>query len=84
VSKPDNQPAFPSSVAVGHSGDVYQGQFFGMTLRDYFAGRAIPAIIKATSSGRHMAGSIEQMAIDAYDLADAMLTARQKDTPDAE
>ena len=49
----------------------------GMTLRDWFAGRALSAIITATSNGQHFPARdgrsvIEGMAFDAYELADLM------------
>lgn len=58
----------------------------GMTLRDYFAAKALPAVVVATSSGQHhpiRAGSAEKflvaaMAHDSYELADAMLAERLK------
>lgn len=66
----------------------------GMTLRDWFAGQVIPAIVAATATGNHQPNhgsygsrteerSLEElMAIDAYRLADAMLSARtQERTP---
>ena len=56
----------------------------GMTLRDWFAGQAMIAIIAATSAGQHRVlfgdngDSIETaMAKDAYQVADAMIAARK-------
>ena len=59
----------------------------GMTLRDWFAGQALGAIITATSNGQHYPARegrslIQGMTQDAYELADAMLIHR-KETPDA-
>jgi len=78
---PDNPPAFPNT---GNSTWSLQPTD-GMTLRDWFAGQALPAIISATSAGQHqplMPGNgvtlIQAMARDAYDLADAMLAERAK------
>ena len=77
----ENPPAFPTigNVAYNSEWDTEHG----MTLRDWFAGRALPAIISATSAGQHQPGvmgddrSIQtRMAEDAYKLADAMLAAR--------
>ena len=55
----------------------------GMSLRDYFAGQALPAIIAAACAGQHhpgegsMAASNEdRIAFDAYRMADAMIAAR--------
>lgn len=56
----------------------------GMSLRDYFAGQALPAIIAASSAGHHSpqkkAGEhsvIPAMCRDAYAIADAMIAARK-------
>ncbi|MBO9380417.1 hypothetical protein GG804_27005 [Sphingomonas histidinilytica] len=75
---PENLRAFPSAAI--------DDQFGGMTLRDWFAGQALPAIITATSAGQHMPGNgfndersiQERMAADAYKIADAMLAERAK------
>lgn len=59
----------------------------GMTLRDYFAGQALPAVIKATSDGNHTSKHIlsgaaqnapQAFAMDAYEIADAMLAERTR------
>lgn len=60
-------PAFPVS------GDTYQIQAKGMTLRDYFAAKAMQSF--ATTD--RMLWSNERMAAEAYDVADAMLKARE-------
>lgn len=71
------QPAFP--VSIPGCGDNGQS---GMTLRDYFAGQALPAVITATSAGQHRPmrddglDLVRSMARDAYEIADAMLAAR--------
>lgn len=77
----DNPPAFPLvSDIIGHCE--------GMTLRDWFAGQALGAIITATSNGQHYPARegrslIEGMAQDAYELADAMLAERAKEPDNA-
>ncbi|TPK14121.1 hypothetical protein [Mesorhizobium sp. B2-5-11] len=75
----DGGPAFPVTGATfGRE---------GMTLRDWFAGQALPAIVNATSAGKHQPSGVdvrnstyskvvEGIAQDAYALADAMLAAR--------
>lgn len=76
-----DEPAFPVP-------DVGAYQYPGMSLRDWFAGKAIGAIIVVTSAGQHNPGdgpdddrSIrERMAFDAFSLADAMLAARKEQT----
>ena len=44
----------------------------GMSLRDWFAGQALAGLVAATDRD----GSKEVYAMDAYDLADAMLKIR--------
>lgn len=69
----DGGPAFP---CVDHMGDGPQG----MTLRDYFAAAALPAVIEWLAvRGRGESGwTKEDAAGHAYDVADAMLTARDQ------
>ena len=68
MSKPDNGgPAFPSQ----------NGHYFepGMTLRDWFAGQSlghIPALLDANEKNK----SVKQIAEWSYQVADAMLAAR--------
>ena len=58
-------PAFPNSVKVTNEGFA---ELRGMTLRDYFAAKAINRIGKDTN--------YENLAKHAYAIADAMLKAR--------
>lgn len=55
----------------------YEG---GMTLRDYFAGQALPAVVNACQHDTRADGeAIPQLfARKSYELADAMLTERLK------
>lgn len=46
----------------------------GMTLRDYFAAQALPAVIQ--DARRHDSTDEEAMALTAYAIADALLKAR--------
>lgn len=55
----------------------------GMSLREWFAGQALPAIIAATSAGQHMPqregmSIVESIVADAYAMADAMMKHREK------
>ena len=61
-------PAFP--VPGLHRGDYNNG----MTLRDYFAAKAMQGIC---ASGPTNEWSNSRLAAEAYDLADAMLKARE-------
>lgn len=80
MGAPANPYAFPSPDD-GRPSDGY-----GMELRDWFAGQALPAIITEMQSGRigdhaKAGGGPAGFAASAYDIADAMLAAR---TPIAE
>jgi hypothetical protein len=64
---PNNQPAFPfidSASPLEHP---------GMTLRDYFAAKAMQAF---TSTEQGQYGDPDAIAFCSYQLADAMLKAR--------
>jgi hypothetical protein len=72
MSKSNNGgPAFPSEIEMS-DGTYWHEQ--GMTLRDWFAGQAIRA-----QWGNGQAMTAEQAAEFAYQLADAMLEAREKE-----
>lgn len=69
-------PAFPFAGSDGH---VYNDQ--GMTLRDYFAAKAMPSFYKDYAECARNTGWDEDwrmgVALDAYAMADAMLKARK-------
>jgi len=65
MSKPDNPPAFP------HADYHDVGVYHGMTLRDYFAGQALLACNRGSSS--------VEFARMAYSIADAMLAERAEE-----
>lgn len=80
MSKDTGGPAFP--IVELCSGDTI-GSFYGMTLRDYFAAKALVVIADMAAKGLHdikrANGTAEQsIASDAYALADAMLAERAK------
>jgi len=61
--------------------NVLQYQEDGMTLRDYFAAKAMAAVVRRWD-GYSFGGGPEsplykELAIDAYNIADAMLKARE-------
>ena len=74
----DGGPAFPQLLAERMPYGVYtltaEG---GMTLRDWFAGQAIPALAHVWVSGEVDDYPPQHFARDAYQLADAMLKARE-------
>ena len=70
-------PAFPQSKdSWFYTSDAGVEIPTGMTLRDYFAAKAMQSIILA--DGIQFAGSVDFHAKAAYEQADAMLKAREK------
>ena len=72
----DGGPAFPDSVGqVNYTG--------GMSLRDWFAGMAVPALIAKIPidklvSARDADRACDAVVVSAYQTADAMLVERAK------
>lgn len=68
-------PAYPSSNGLATAPGVVTGGHVGMTLRDYFAAKALQGVL---SQMQGMAGGNDPnvFASDAYLIADAMLKAR--------
>ncbi|WP_320744137.1 hypothetical protein [Enterobacter mori] len=78
MSKQTGGPAFPCDSIVErdevghlHGFEVSSG---GMTLRDYFAAKAMQGIISSECNY----GAFSDLASDAYSIADAMLRAREE------
>jgi hypothetical protein len=70
-----NPPAFPSSNEVKVGNCISSGHM-GMTLRDYFAAKAMQALLRQYPD--HLMNSpANEVACDAYTLADAMMKARE-------
>jgi hypothetical protein len=63
----DGGPAFP--VVVPSEGAVWE---YGMTLRDWFAGQALMGMMLGARRGGAM-----MLARECYEMADAMLAARE-------
>ena len=56
--------------------ESYDEECFGMTLRDYFAAKAMQALLRQYPD--HLMNSpASEVASDAYSLADAMMKARE-------
>ncbi|MBO9333203.1 hypothetical protein GHR37_29190 [Achromobacter xylosoxidans] len=70
----DGGPAFPN-VPDG-AGDKWNNWDMGMTLRDYFAAKALAGIEASQGNGGNFISTVEKVAARAYELADAMLAAR--------
>ena len=64
----DGGPAFPTMDATEHY------RLMGMTLRDYFAAAAA---LQGNISHPEVTGNRDDIAMDAYKYADAMLKARE-------
>ena len=63
-------PAFPYDLT--SYDDEVRIQYQGMTLRDYFAAKAMQGLLSATKTSDG-----EMIARDSYKMADAMLKARR-------
>lgn len=79
IKKPDNPSAFPSEkdeyYEVGHSDVKTTVKYQGMTLRDYFAAKAMSSLLIA--DGTMYFGN---RAKEAYEVADEMLKVRAEIT----
>lgn len=79
MSKETGGPAFPRPASEAHQHGMHSPQE-GMTLRDYFAAKAMQKILYS----ERMMGIIgvniyeNRCAEDAYKMADAMLKAREQ------
>ena len=68
-------PAFPRSDERGLMGEGLREGSDGMSLRDYFAARAMEALMQM--DGIQFAYKHMEHAVEAYKQADAMLKARE-------
>jgi hypothetical protein len=72
-----NQPAFPTKINTEHFSHPSTVYNTGMTLRDYFAAKAMQSLL-VTINGVVGTNVYEhRLSKDAYKLADAMLKARE-------
>lgn len=72
MSTNDGGPAFPNRWADGH-------EDMGMSLRDWFAGQALGAVIEMFGTHAAGAATTQNFATEAYRIADAMLAHRNKE-----
>lgn len=75
MSTDNGGPAFPK---INYVGDEQVCSYEGMTLRDYFAAKAMLGIITDPHHDTSDMGGYEQIAKYAYSLADAMIQERSK------
>jgi hypothetical protein len=66
-------PAFPNNIKIT---DENFSELRGMTLRDYFAAKALQGI--CANPNCHAAAGEDKFAEAAYEVADAMLKAREQ------
>ena len=69
LHKDDGGPAFPGARETNGNGDVLWHGSLGMTLRDWFAGQAMAALICGGAAGLPP----DEVAKWAYETADAMI-----------
>jgi len=77
MSIEDGGPTFPTiKWERDEDGNFYPNESEGMTLRDHFAGLVMQGML----SGKPIkyVGDIEKYATQAYEIADAMLRAREE------
>jgi hypothetical protein len=69
-------PAFPQNtkIVLGAGQEIHQGFMGGMTLRDYFAAKAMQVLMDEAND---IAKTKLWIAITAYSMADAMLKERK-------
>ena len=74
ISKDNGGPAFPRPHSQRYQDDQFHAQS-GMTLRDYFAAKAMQGIMASNADYQ----SHEDIAFDSYRMADTMLLERTND-----
>jgi hypothetical protein len=70
-----NQPAFPQLNPVANEFHAHYGKDRGMTLRDYFAAKAMQGFMANKANPMHF--QPENDSAWAYTIADAMMKARE-------
>jgi len=69
-----NEPAFPLH---NHGAQTLGMHLSGMTLRDYFAAKAMQSMVEGKGSGSLEQGGYTAVSMMAYKMADAMMKARE-------
>ena len=88
MSATDGGPAFPAMKLTEAHGDLTSAKnsrfdpVGGMSLRDWFAGQALHAVLSGDDNGAFSSFvAKERIASNCYDLADVMLAERAKGEP---
>lgn len=85
TTKTDGGPAFPATLIDSDRNVIFNNEQIGMTLRDYFAAKAMQArlsdyesaISLKAAADKHGIPIAEEVAVQAYAFADAMLRVRE-------
>lgn len=80
MSTPKNEPAFPTTGSEYISNSDPQptiGLYGGITIRDYFAAKAIAAVVRGFWNFERTEEDYEEVAKMSYKIADAMLKQRE-------
>jgi len=81
MSKDNSEPAFPvtiePSAQARASINARPAQYRGISIRDYFAAKAMQAFLSTYPKGV-VTSPLEDIAADAYEVANAMLKAREQ------
>jgi hypothetical protein len=75
----DGGPAFPCPVEFDPNNQLVSHGSFGMTLRDWFAGQALAGVESSYDPSGDWPGPLwcDEAAAHCYEIADAMLKARE-------
>jgi hypothetical protein len=76
MEKNDGGPAFPRTMWTGHKDNSAHRDIEGMTLRDYFAAKAMQGILAVSKPNGEVFKDAKTVAIFAYQQADAMIEVR--------
>lgn len=76
MSANNGGPAFPTTMHHAERGQEWKETVEGMTLRDYFAAKAMQSLIVEGVGYNSNRGQIKAMTETAYEWAKAMLRAR--------
>ena len=83
MSEERDAPAFPQPMAAMPTGEMYcscekHPDFGGMTLRDYFAAKAMAAVWRDVPDDVNREQALEYLGKSCYEMADALLSARKE------
>jgi len=68
-------PAFPVPSYVNKDGETHDVEFKGMTLRDYFAAKALQGLLASEVNA-----PMQTFAVRSYKIANEMMKAREKES----